>query len=517
MIRKIIILILSITLVLSFANISVAATGNKKVDWLVKEGLISGYPDGTYGLEKPITRAEVAAMVTRALKNEDTSDLLKTIRGKFGDVAVSHWANGYINYAANTGYVNGYPDNTFRPGNNITYAEIIKILVMVNGDIPDASGYQGSVWSAPYIIKAIETGIMNGVLIPESNYGLTATREKVFEMIYNTLMISYYENVENYTAVVIGNSRVSRLAYDEIALSIIEMTDAQNEREYAYKRGDSINLKIDKFKDSEDLLGKVVNFTLDKDGVVQDLVIDNSFDYYMGPALLSQNYLMTNTGEVFDVYTGARTDRLLEKLYAFYHNDKPYVYTDFINTFDEIDGEKDNSYISEFVRITIKNNVAYYIDSFDFSDISAVASVQDGGRTIFVYDDENNASTKKVVLKSVFGYYDGSFINLDKKDILAEDVIHIYGENAIVRMDAVYSGVYKGIDESSGVYYAYINRQYFQIRNSLYKKPVYSLDTNNFATLYDEDALYMLEDLESEKVIFTIDLNDSLQLISLFY
>lgn len=510
-------LILTLVLVISFTSISEASSGNKKVDWLINQGFISGYPDGTYGLERPITRAEAAAMVTRALKSEDTADLLKTIMGKFGDVAVSHWANGYINYAANTGYVNGYPDNTYRPGNNITYAEIIKILVMVNGDIPDASGYQGSVWSTPYIIKAIETGIMNGVIIPESDYGLTATREKVFEMIYNTLMISYYENVEYYTAVVIGNSRVSRLAYDEISLSIIEMTDAQNEREYAYKRGDTINLKIEKSKDSEDLLGKVVNLTLEGDGVVQDLVIDNSFDYYMGPALLSQDYLMTNTGEVLDVYAGARTDRLLEKLYAFYHNDKPYAYIDFVNTFDDIDGQKDNSYISEFVRITAKNNVAYYIDSFDFSDISAVASVQDGGRTIFVYDDENNALTKKVVLKSVFGYYDGSFINLDNKDILAEDVIHIYGENAIVRMDAVYSGVYKGIDESSGVYYAYINRQYFQIRNSLNKKPVYSLNTNDFATLYDEDALYMLEDLESGKVIFTIDLNDSLQLISLFY
>ncbi len=514
---KTIAVVMTIILIFSMSIESNAAVANRKVDWLINEGLVTGYPDGTYGLENTITRAEVSAMVTRALNSEGVSEVLKPIQGRFRDVLTTHWANGYINYVASVGYVNGYPDNTFKPNNNITYAEVIKILVMVNGELPDTSGYEGALWATPYIVKAIETGIMNGIVISDGDYGAQATRGKVFEMIYNTLMISYLEGIEDYTAIVIGNTRTSRTDKNEVMLTVIESGEGSGNLKYNYEIGDNFTVKLDSTEDSEDLLGKVVRIELDNEGTFVKLTVDLNYDYYIGPFLAYEDSIMINTGEILEVYNGTRSSRYTDSLYGFYHNDKKYSYLDFVDQFDELDGNMDRSLVTEFSRITMRDGVVYFIDSYDFEDIAPVAGVEDSGRIISIYDDNSNSQIKKVSLKSIYGYYDGRFENVELEDVLAEDVIHIYGDRAILKMDSAYSGQYKGIDESTETYYALINRQYFQIRNTDYKKPVFSLDGVTFSVLNDYEAYDVLQSLEGSRVVFLIDLNESLQMISHYY
>lgn len=512
-----IITILFSSILISEASVGEVSVGNRKVDWLIEEGFISGYPDGTFGLEKTISRAEVSAIITRILKSEDVSELLRYVQSRFIDLYPSHWSNGYINFTVSMGYVNGYPDNSFRPSNNITYAEIIKILVMINGNTPSTEDFQGESWATPYIIKALETGIMSGIIIPNANYNSYASREKVFEMVYNTMMIKYLESTEEYTAIVIGNSRTSNIKENEINLRIIETGDQFGSLRYNYSKGDIAKIILDSSFDSEELLGKVVKISLSKEGLLNKLLIDNSFDYYLGPFLASEDSIMINTGETFDVYYSPGTSRYSDGLYQIYHNDGEYDYYDFLERFDEVDGIADGSYVSEFARITTKDNVVYFIDSYDFDDIAPVAYVGDNGRSISIYNDMLSSSPGKIYLKSVYGFYSDRFENVELKDILAEDVIHIYGNKAIVKMDAAYSGQYKGIDESSDVAYALINRQYFQIRATDYKKPVYSLDGTNFSTLHSYEAYELLEPLEGNRVVFLIDLNQSLQMISQYY
>ena len=61
---------------------------------------------------------------------------LQLKQGKFSDVSTSHWANGVISYASEEkmkngqNIVNGYPDGTFKPEDNITNAELLKMLVV---------------------------------------------------------------------------------------------------------------------------------------------------------------------------------------------------------------------------------------------------------------------------------------------------------------------------------------------------------------------------------------------------
>ena len=511
---KLFTIFLVIFLMLFSINSSFAELENEKVEWLVERGYVTGYPDGSFGLDRTITRAEVATIVVRALESEGTSEILKSVQGKFKDVQTNYWANGHINYVSSMGYVNGYPDNTFKPGNNITFAEILKILVMVNGDLPEMTATNGQYWATPYIIKAVESGILDGIVVSGGNYNLKATREAVFEMLYNTIRNRIPEDMENYTAIVVGNSRTSRLANDEIEVEIISVDQDSGNEKPSHSIGDRVIIELERTYNTADLLGRVVKVSLTSDDLLIEMFDDTSFEYYQGPVLLKSDIAILNTGESSEVITNTRYG---ERLYSIYYNDREYPYTSFIREYSEVENNFDPSYVAEFARITLKDGIAYFIDSFGFTDISAVAKVENNGKDIIIYDDNENGLTKTVNIKSAVGYYNGEFVKINLSDILVEDVLHIYSDKAIVRMDAAYTGQYKGVTSSSDVFYALINRQYFQIRRTDYKKPVYSIDGLNYFTLEDFEAFDVLQLLEDKRVVFMVDINESLQMISSYY
>lgn len=92
----------------------------KEIATLTEAGILNGYQDGAFRPNAPITRAEFAAIASRFDKLEEGSQ-------QFDDVSPSHWAYQVIASAAKKGWVNGYEDGTFRPDNNITRSEAVKI------------------------------------------------------------------------------------------------------------------------------------------------------------------------------------------------------------------------------------------------------------------------------------------------------------------------------------------------------------------------------------------------------
>jgi len=91
---------------------------------LVDEGIIAGYPDGTFKPENPVTRAEFAKMVARAFAIRPTGE------PRFRDIK-NNWAKAYITALTEAGIVSGYPDGTFKPERHITRAEMVTMLVRV--------------------------------------------------------------------------------------------------------------------------------------------------------------------------------------------------------------------------------------------------------------------------------------------------------------------------------------------------------------------------------------------------
>lgn len=104
----------------SYSDVPASAWYANAIGYLEQYHVMGGYPDGTFRPNAPITRAEFAAVACRFEK-------LTAGTASFTDVPDTHWAAQYINFAATRGWVTGYPDGTFRPGKNITRAEVVTI------------------------------------------------------------------------------------------------------------------------------------------------------------------------------------------------------------------------------------------------------------------------------------------------------------------------------------------------------------------------------------------------------
>jgi len=99
-----------------------------------RHGLVKGYSDGRFAPDDPVTREQVAAMITRALAAKGISAELNEAQtaellGRFKDSSeISIWAGMSVAAAANQGLVSGYPDQTFKPQNTATRAECAAML-----------------------------------------------------------------------------------------------------------------------------------------------------------------------------------------------------------------------------------------------------------------------------------------------------------------------------------------------------------------------------------------------------
>ena len=98
----------------------------KEVETLYNIGIVDGTDEYKFSPDAPVTRAEFAVMAARF------ADLDYTGGNIFDDVPNGHWAYSYINAAANAGWVEGYPDGSFRPDEPISRAEVVRL---VNGVI----------------------------------------------------------------------------------------------------------------------------------------------------------------------------------------------------------------------------------------------------------------------------------------------------------------------------------------------------------------------------------------------
>lgn len=97
---------------------------------LKESGVVKGYPDGTVGLGREVTRAEAVTFMIRYLENVHGIgfDNMKRRCKEFSDIKGNEWYAKYVCYAQWVGIVDGYPDGTFRPMELVTVAELTKML-----------------------------------------------------------------------------------------------------------------------------------------------------------------------------------------------------------------------------------------------------------------------------------------------------------------------------------------------------------------------------------------------------
>lgn len=151
------------------------------IETLAGLGIIKGYEDGTFGADKAITRAEAVAIVNR-IQNLSAAADGAVGASLYTDVAANHWAIGDINLATQMGTVSGDGNGKFRPEDQVSYQEMVKMLVVALGYQPAATDKGG--WPTGYLVVASQYGVLDDTV---NGGAAPATRGVVAQLTFNAL------------------------------------------------------------------------------------------------------------------------------------------------------------------------------------------------------------------------------------------------------------------------------------------------------------------------------------------
>ena len=165
---------------------------DNKIQYVIDKKLVEGYEDGNYGLDKNIKRSEITRLLVLANGNEELAKQLQGSMKIYSDVDTKHWANGVISVgttvpsdANGIAMLAGYPDGSFKPENDVTYAELAKMLVVLVKEDLTADMVKNAKWATSWMTWAAQLGILDDVNVVDSNKA--ANRADAFTMVYNAL------------------------------------------------------------------------------------------------------------------------------------------------------------------------------------------------------------------------------------------------------------------------------------------------------------------------------------------
>ncbi len=144
-------------------------------------GVLTGYADGSLGLDRKITRAEVATMMVRIRGYANGNVAGETMN--FTDINDSHWAYNHVQNAYRLNMIQGYPDQSFQPEANIRYQEVVAIMVNTLGYKDQLVGE----WPMNYITKAKELGVIP--MSSQTDPTQIITRGEMALIVWDTLLV----------------------------------------------------------------------------------------------------------------------------------------------------------------------------------------------------------------------------------------------------------------------------------------------------------------------------------------
>ena len=168
----------------------------KMIEEFTERGYLKGYIDGTFRPDYPVTRAEAGAFVSR-LGFPETHPLID-----YSDLIEGAWYYDGVRTATRTGFVHGYPDGTYRPDAFILRQEATKLASHFWGEV-DMEGFRMRFtdtdriadWAFPHMSKLVKMGLLDGypdnTVRPENNL----TRAEFVKLFYMILIEPTYANV----------------------------------------------------------------------------------------------------------------------------------------------------------------------------------------------------------------------------------------------------------------------------------------------------------------------------------
>ncbi len=126
-------------------NDQIPSWAEDAVNTLYANGIVMGNPDGTFRAGRQISRAEIAAMLVRAVSDEPDTDETEAQAADeesvFPDVSTGYWAYPSIQKASEMGLITGFPDGSFAPEQGAKRDEVMvmlyRYLINDKSDVPD--------------------------------------------------------------------------------------------------------------------------------------------------------------------------------------------------------------------------------------------------------------------------------------------------------------------------------------------------------------------------------------------
>ncbi|MEH1808690.1 DUF1565 domain-containing protein [Nostoc sp.] len=162
------------------------------IEALASQNIIAGFPDGSFKPNEPVTRAQFATIVTKAL-----TPAAKRPAIQFKDVASNFWAYAAIQSAYQSQFVSGYPDGTFKPQQQIPRVQAL--VALANGLGLTASNqnilsfYTDAAQIPNYAIAPVAAAtarqlVINYPTVKQLNPNRQATRAEVAAFVYQALV-----------------------------------------------------------------------------------------------------------------------------------------------------------------------------------------------------------------------------------------------------------------------------------------------------------------------------------------
>ncbi len=225
--KKLTSFILSLVMLLGISVTSFANVAKDTSDSAYKEAIellgaleimVGDKDTGAFRPNDTIKRSEFAKVAVTSMGMGDVAEGFNHPT-QFPDVVENHWANGYINVAANQGIVIGDDQGNFRPDDTITYAEAVTVLVRLIGHTPAAEKKGG--FPTGYVTVATQTGITKNAVASNNSAVL---RGMVAQLCANTLVTKKMEQTsfgsdEAYQVVdktLLGDELSTEIIYDQV-------------------------------------------------------------------------------------------------------------------------------------------------------------------------------------------------------------------------------------------------------------------------------------------------------------
>lgn len=159
---------------------------------LVDRSFISGFPDGSFKPDAILTRAQFAAILAKSF---DLPAKRQPI--PFNDVPSNFWGADAINKATAMGFISGYPDGTFRPGQNLTRVQAMVALVsglgLTGGQLSILGTYSDRTGIPSYAVEAVSTATQKRMVVnyptpKQLNPNRDMTRAEFAAILYQSLV-----------------------------------------------------------------------------------------------------------------------------------------------------------------------------------------------------------------------------------------------------------------------------------------------------------------------------------------